>query len=137
MLNTVLSRRQIRLTTAFQPRRLIIAPAAVGCKRLLAGVSCSGQPVALSQKAEMMSRVPQNDVHHGPGTGSKTVRSPDTRPRGWRDTVHEGQRARSLQLELRDEITDAAQVELAFRAYIVSSNPGSSVTSPRLIRSSL
>lgn len=24
-----------RLTTAFQPRRLMIAPAAVGCKRLL------------------------------------------------------------------------------------------------------
>ncbi len=83
--------------------------------REVSGSSRSGQPIPLSQNTEMMCGVPQNDVHHGPSARSKTVRNPDARPRGRRDAVHECQRARSLQLELRHEATDAAQVELAFR----------------------
>ena len=61
----------------------------------------------------MMRGVPQNDVDQCPSAGAETIRSPETRPRGWRDAIHECQRARSLQRELRNKFVHAAQIELA------------------------
>jgi len=63
----------------------------------------------------MMRRVPQDNVDKCSSTRAETIRSPDTRPRGWRDAIDERQRACSLQLELRHQVLDAAQVKLACR----------------------
>ena len=61
----------------------------------------------------MVRGVPQNDVDQGPGARANPIRSPDAGPCGSRDAIHQRQRARSLQLELRYQFLDAAQVELA------------------------
>jgi hypothetical protein len=44
----------------------------------------------------MMRGVPQNDVDKCPSAGAETIRSPDPKPRGRRDAIHECPCARSL-----------------------------------------
>ena len=84
-----------------------------------------------------MRGVPENDVDQGPSARVNTIRSSDAGPCGLRDAIHERQRARALQLELRYQILDAAQVELPFWRIRRLAKAGQLRDVAALIRSSL
>ena len=61
----------------------------------------------------MVRRVSKNDVDEGTGARAEAICSPNSSPRGWRNTICECQCAGSLQFELRYEFIDGAQIELS------------------------
>jgi hypothetical protein len=64
----------VALTSAFQPRRLMIAPAAVGCKRLLGGRWTGSQEPAPDPSARSSPvRRPSPQSQEGEGDGAKPI----------------------------------------------------------------